>query len=479
MRINLEKLRKFYDGNTIKEFISFLSRYVAIDASNAKDEVILTFNDQNDVETKLFNMDRRANNALAHERFFSTEHFFVSMLVGPADIPPAFRIQLHKKFINRHLDDYHKEYANILSEVIEQLVKHGYNQYFLAGRGNITEIIAIGKNIFSLNDLTDSLEHVRYDQKYGRYEFLFNSKLFNNHKEVPRYRALREWGALKFNGYIFDPSVPVKPVLNILLNELICKGALSRSFLKPFALELLPNEPVQVPRSHQCVFCDPRVIRREMMSETNNFIIMPNYIPYVGTNETHFLVIPKKHIEDLSDLTEEEYAELTLLICGLSISIRAATNLGASQIVWFAQNGANAGQNISHSHIHVLPVPPIHLFFMSVFQEFALKKFATPLNAEKMQLINNRFKTVFYQYLFLQLPIRLLVMRQVYVNRFSLRHLRKVFINNPWEKKIFFEGKMINQEENGRNSHEKRIILKSQMSENDIFNYNTAFSISS
>ncbi|MDF1782347.1 MAG: histidine triad nucleotide-binding protein [Alcanivoracaceae bacterium] len=66
---------------------------------------------------------------------------------------------------------------------------------------------------------------------------------------------------------------------------------------------------------------------------------------------THFLVIPKKPIEKLSDANEEDQALLGHL---LLVANKVAAQEGLSDFRLNVNNGAGASQTVFHLHVHVL-----------------------------------------------------------------------------------------------------------------------------
>ena len=66
---------------------------------------------------------------------------------------------------------------------------------------------------------------------------------------------------------------------------------------------------------------------------------------------THFLVIPKKPIEKLSDANEDDQGLLGHL---LLVANKVAAQEGLSDFRLNVNNGAGASQTVFHLHIHVL-----------------------------------------------------------------------------------------------------------------------------
>ena len=103
--------------------------------------------------------------------------------------------------------------------------------------------------------------------------------------------------------------------------------------------------------SKTCVFCN--IKKRDsklLLLDTKHSFIQANKIPYGGG---HLLVIPKRHINTITDLTSEERKDifnlLDLATYVLDLYFKPeGYNIGCSV-------GQVAGESIHHLHFHVLP----------------------------------------------------------------------------------------------------------------------------
>ncbi|MDA9597814.1 HIT family protein, partial [Candidatus Pelagibacter sp.] len=102
-----------------------------------------------------------------------------------------------------------------------------------------------------------------------------------------------------------------------------------------------PNNP--------CLFCN---IKESSLSGENN-LAYASYDTYPVT-DYHCLIIPKRHIKDYFDLTQEEIVACNQLIKKMKKEIEIKDksvkgfNIGTN-------SGKVAGQSIMHSHIHLIP----------------------------------------------------------------------------------------------------------------------------
>jgi ATP adenylyltransferase len=110
-------------------------------------------------------------------------------------------------------------------------------------------------------------------------------------------------------------------------------------------------------RETGCVFCNRAAMAREQWREYGildvggDSMVLMNRYPYTNG---HLLIIPIRHVSDLSELTSAEYAHLTCVLRSSVERIRAAMNPQGFNI---GMNlGAAAGAGIAdHAHFHVVP----------------------------------------------------------------------------------------------------------------------------
>ncbi len=100
----------------------------------------------------------------------------------------------------------------------------------------------------------------------------------------------------------------------------------------------------------ECVFCSETTLNIEKFYEDENFIAIYNIRPVV---KGHCLVIPKRHIESMIELNENERKDF------ISFSNRAVfialKYANTNDLDFLLQKGENAGQSIKHLHFHIMP----------------------------------------------------------------------------------------------------------------------------
>ena len=102
-----------------------------------------------------------------------------------------------------------------------------------------------------------------------------------------------------------------------------------------------PNNP--------CIFCNSKT---SDISHENEFAYA-SYDTY-PVSDYHYLIIPKRHIENYFELTDEE-----LIACNDLIKIVKKETLNKDKSIKAFNLGTNigkiAGQTIMHCHIHLIP----------------------------------------------------------------------------------------------------------------------------
>ena len=102
-----------------------------------------------------------------------------------------------------------------------------------------------------------------------------------------------------------------------------------------------PNNP--------CIFCNTKISG----SDFENDLAYASYDTY-PVSDHHCLIIPKRHVKDYFDLSEEEVLGCDQLIKKIKIKVEnnditiKGFNIGIN-------SGKEAGQSIMHCHIHLIP----------------------------------------------------------------------------------------------------------------------------
>ena len=96
-----------------------------------------------------------------------------------------------------------------------------------------------------------------------------------------------------------------------------------------------------------CIFCTPD---REILAESPHALAFADAFP---VSPGHTLVVPRRHVAAVFDLTEAEYSDCFLL--ALKVKELLVTRHAPDGFNIGANCGAAGGQSVWHAHIHVIP----------------------------------------------------------------------------------------------------------------------------
>ena len=98
-----------------------------------------------------------------------------------------------------------------------------------------------------------------------------------------------------------------------------------------------------------CPFCDEQVINRQKFYEDQLVVVLCTQKPIIPS---HFLIMPKRHVERLEMLTTEEFTHIHQVIDKLC---RASQHVfQTSPYLIHQKNGREVGQNVPHVHFHFI-----------------------------------------------------------------------------------------------------------------------------
>ena len=96
-----------------------------------------------------------------------------------------------------------------------------------------------------------------------------------------------------------------------------------------------------------CIFCTPD---RPLLCSSDLAVAFPDAFPI---SPGHALVVPRRHVVTLFDMTEAEYTECFLLV--LKVKALLAKQHSPDGFNVGANVGEAGGQSVWHAHIHVIP----------------------------------------------------------------------------------------------------------------------------
>lgn len=101
-----------------------------------------------------------------------------------------------------------------------------------------------------------------------------------------------------------------------------------------------------------CIFC--KIIAREIPAEViyeNDQVLA--FLDIAPVSEGHTLVIPKRHARNLTDGTVEDAKSMITAVHEIAPKMLRA--LGATAYNLGMNHGEDAGQDVFHTHMHIMP----------------------------------------------------------------------------------------------------------------------------
>lgn len=101
-----------------------------------------------------------------------------------------------------------------------------------------------------------------------------------------------------------------------------------------------------------CIFCS--IIEQDIPSHTvyENDKVMA-FFDILPISQGHTIVVPKKHVSDVEDLTDEDFTAMAVAVKKIGKAIM--DGLGVKGYSVFLDNKSAANQHVPHVHFHVVP----------------------------------------------------------------------------------------------------------------------------
>ncbi|HEU5114357.1 MAG TPA: HIT domain-containing protein [Candidatus Paceibacterota bacterium] len=96
----------------------------------------------------------------------------------------------------------------------------------------------------------------------------------------------------------------------------------------------------------ECPFC---AVKQRIIKENDRAYLTYSIAPY---HPDHLLIVPKRHIEHILDVTSEEMADIDALV---RKGLEALKSLGHTNMSVLAKEGDFTEKSIPHVHYHVIP----------------------------------------------------------------------------------------------------------------------------
>jgi len=101
-----------------------------------------------------------------------------------------------------------------------------------------------------------------------------------------------------------------------------------------------------------CIFCSiaNKSVASNILHETDNVLIIQDIMPKAPV---HVQVMPKRHIQSVNGLTDEDSALISEMILAAK-DYAASAGIGESGYKLILNTGKEGGQIIQHLHMHLL-----------------------------------------------------------------------------------------------------------------------------
>lgn len=110
-------------------------------------------------------------------------------------------------------------------------------------------------------------------------------------------------------------------------------------------------------QKHDCIFCD--IVAKHAPStivyEDEHILAFKDIYPVA---QTHILVIPKKHISSMLEVTKDDFDLMAKLMLGVKDLAEKAGLDGYKTII---NTGESGGQVVFHLHLHLIANKTTHL----------------------------------------------------------------------------------------------------------------------
>jgi bis(5'-adenosyl)-triphosphatase len=104
--------------------------------------------------------------------------------------------------------------------------------------------------------------------------------------------------------------------------------------------------------NNTCPFCSTG-IENQVFLGNKNMLAIYNLAPILPG---HSMVIPRRHVETIFDLNENELAELFRF--SRKVTALLMKVFGGEGFDWSLQESEAAGQSVTHLHLHIIPRKP-------------------------------------------------------------------------------------------------------------------------
>lgn len=136
-----------------------------------------------------------------------------------------------------------------------------------------------------------------------------------------------------------------------------------------------------------CAFCNHQIVSRQKFYEDDLVIALCTHKPIVPS---HFLIIPKRHVERLEMLSSEEISHIHQVIEKVN---RASQQVFQTSSYFIHQkNGQEVGQSVPHVHFHFIAKSAGDNSHLKFFVNMIIAHLKSPMSSKELQDVTEKMK---------------------------------------------------------------------------------------
>ncbi len=146
-------------------------------------------------------------------------------------------------------------------------------------------------------------------------------------------------------------------------------------------------KPINKSFSDSCPFCNEQILNKQKFYEDELIAVLCTHKPIVTT---HFLIIPKRHVERLERLSQIEFSHMLKII--EKVNKASAEVFQTTSYFIHQKNGREVGQSVPHVHIHFIAKKSGDNSSIKFLMQLIKAYLSKPISPDKMQKTIEKMK---------------------------------------------------------------------------------------
>jgi diadenosine tetraphosphate (Ap4A) HIT family hydrolase len=139
----------------------------------------------------------------------------------------------------------------------------------------------------------------------------------------------------------------------------------------------------------ECPFCSIEILKLQALEENSSAIALYTHRPIT---KGHSLIIPKRHVEQFHELTQNELFDIQKLINQIHQVSESKLEVGSYLLL--QKNGKEVGQSVDHLHFHYIPRDKKEKSVLKLAFEMVLNLFLSPLDKKEISTFVENYKSL-------------------------------------------------------------------------------------